>query len=758
MSFSRTIKMAAVLLVTLLVVVASAPQAKAALTLQELKNKASQECYSLVELALNKYKSDFNNADKYKNLANSITVNGSTLPAIRDAFKNGAASSYTDMHGLCTSIAGAPDLATAQTSYDALINRSKIVLPALKKAADLDSFYGRFKVSGDNYVYINSLATASGFSGYIAVGGSLAREGQIISQALATLVANFPRIVQDMPDLAWYNALFNPALDVNTFNGLMSSLNYKVSLKNNFLSSNSTVYNNGVRAMTKVFDVAARERVLQPGFPAYDKVFALYDNKSKSLRKDLTNQIDNYKISLNGLRNRIDPWNTKSLNLLDQTVETALLTKIVTATSSLNSIRGLLNPVPATDLSYNYVVARGADINALNINSILSPNVYQAINFNRSYNSASSSKQVVTRFYASYSDLLSGLPVQADKDALNNLKGRFDSDIQVASTELVSTDKTALETKIKNVAGSADLKDLSTSLNNYNKKLSAMNGKLSQYRSEWWKLIEKVARAGTIPNFNTRDWVKAESKAQSVFNDFARRRQSYIDQGTSIITSRQSTLERNLQVVQTLPYVPDAVQTAIDFEGRTANLEADLNSRLSAITSAVDYDDLASKVKAIKDLRISEAFIPLESVLVSYNGYYNRLDILNTVMTDPLYGAQARINAITDAATKASLQASKDQIVNSFFASYPNSLKDTLDNYLIDTSDPAITSLVEALNLNATAPIVDPRTDAGMLAVKAVKNNLSTVSTQFSLANKQIKELVSAIKKAEYTQAHPVTP
>ncbi|MFA5029839.1 MAG: hypothetical protein WC518_03835 [Patescibacteria group bacterium] len=713
--------------------------ARAAGDLTTLKNKAIQECYA-AKVSLQQYTANLGSSSLvYKNLASDISVtvgsNALFLPAIKSVLLNKANSVYADVNNLCTAINSASNLAAAQNDYNSFAAKKSVALTILNKAKAWDSFYGRLKASGANYAYLKTLADDPDFRGTLH--NSLLREERVVDQALGVMETNLPRVVSQMPDVAFYNNLFT--LSSSEASQAIGNLDQKISQRNTWLNSVDASYKNSYPALLKAMDLAAQYKVPKTGavYEQYNKFYSDYVKRAQALVKDLKGKIASDKAALNSLKAKIDPIATiKALKLLDPSVATTLVDKIDALTNTLNTIDSNLN----NSISYISAKTYNANRDNLKISSIIIPSINYAISFNKNVDKLNQLTAVYNRFNASYSALLGGLDsddgIDNMKDIgdLNKIKQNFSAINTNYLVALNGADKVALEQKIKNNAGaSPDINSLLAAHKDYSKRLTYASSDVSKNRSNWWKLITQAAINGRIKNFSSLAWVQEENKAKATFESFAKRRDSYMAQARKLIDSRRATLEKNQFIIDDLMYLPDTVRTAVNFSSRTQALISNLEDYYqNNIATVNNYNDLVANVKGLKDFKISEVFIPLESIYITFNGYYKKLSILNAVMTDDLNGLTVRISALENNSSQKQHDAGL-------------ALRQAYDQTMIGSLSP----LIGEFNTALTVDLVDALVANDLALTKNMTFKKNLLASNLSMAVRKVSDLNTAVKRAE---------
>ncbi len=639
-----------------LAVVVPSVRADAMSDLNNLKFKAANDCASL-NPSLAQWKIDFTVAasDKYKYIEANVTSGGLTLPALSGAMLGIANTAIggvgTGLADWCTDMQAftlPAQLDAAKTRYAELRSVLKIrevIFPLFEEVVRANAFYGKAKKFGDDKDYLNIVNTTVPFTAYNGVGELAEREGTGLTQVLGSLATAITAMNANAPVAAFYAAI--PGKAEALAKADIESIRSKLGIASERMSSASTLVRSGRDFAGTIINFAAQNGDALAVTAsvelnnAYQKLLDTYNGRAQSLCENVKNIISREIANLDLMSINITSGDFNSL-LPSTAVATAIQNRITVVKTGLTAA---LATLPAVDCitDFKTVVDAMSAVKTFNIDISLKP-VYQiAKGFNKSYAKANDLKVNFTDVFNTVAikdgidaGLPGGLPVAGvqDPDLIALNKAINDAATGVLPKQLTPllAQKASIEANISAaIVDPVKLGVLKSSVNTFNSQLSATSSEISRLRTEWWRLIALFTKNSTnvLPGE-----LANEQRAAKLFNDFQAKKGSLKNAAQRIVDSRNMVLDKYQFAVDGLQNIPLAAK--VDFTVRTANLKADLATRLVAINNAKNYDDIKTQLNEIKDLGIAQVYVPSMRMYIRFDEYYKKLATLQTLIMPAL--------------------------------------------------------------------------------------------------------------------------
>lgn len=675
-------------------------------------NKMQSACVD-AKSVIGSYVSDLAaTSNRYKNLATSTSIHGFTISVQKNSIEQAASTSLQAINGYC------PNPLTTTTDYTNLINKRDVSLAVLRKIVTLDGYYAKFRELANNYTSIETLA--SDFPSIINI-YALRGEKNIIDRAVSSTERNVA-LLNALDTVA----LFSPAT-LNDLNPSLNDYNAKLSRNIDLISGTARLYSQALKARKNVITRAAQEGIAKSAPADYVRLLQYYNTKATSTVINLRKDIDNKIASLRGYIAKIN----KASELQTPTTST-LNSAIVTATNTLAAIRAT-----TTDgLTYLAATGNAGLVGALKISEIIIPDINQALTLNDSRKKTNELASIKNLVLASYSALRLGLSTSSQA-SLDAIKSNFEA---VDLTTLGNAGQ--IETDLRDILtnkSAAALASVKADLNAYNKKLAEASRKISEYRRQWWKLIDEAAARGDI---TLPAGLNDERKAAKAFADFDKRREAYYAQARRIIDGRKNTIENNQLAINMLLNIPEAKKTAIDINAKSTLVASALETYYTdKVSTTKNYNDLKSVVNNIKNFKITEVYIPVQKIYYRSDTYYKKYDALNSIMNDPDLGLLAQIATISTTDEITELSVSIPSMLSALSADLSG---------LMDDANNSINSVLvnyNATNLAAETIYVTP-ISVSATEIKSLSDRETYVKKSLDKIISKVRDLNSAIKRA----------
>lgn len=691
----------------------------------------------------------------------SSTPYGCALSPIKNTILAKVLLASTTIDGFCSNLASSTSVSVA-SSYMAKINDfQKNYMAMVMTISKVDNYYSSYRKLFDTVALIYSFrnikdkgATTKPFSYTLTKKGSTTNDllykervyiygtdygnndsflGKIAKNMLGTNKA--------------YICMLNPAFtgtfgSPTTFSSFSGILNTKKSTVDGL---NGTDLSTLLKYMNTVMVETAKDGWILADTDSsyqytkdYPIIWKKYEDMRLKLIEAFNKKVESEVTLLNSYTSKLANASLlANMSSSNPNIAESLKNSIAANMAELNRARETSNyPVN----TYNNVASSTQRIERLNNKGVVIKNIDLTIKFNKDYGKALELKAVCDRFLNTNSKnlLRGGLSKASDQAVFDSLVASFNGICSPDVAKLM-TDKPAIESAIvaNTVAGASTttIKALTNLLSVYSKNLSNSSQKVSKYRSDWWKLIEIATIEGN-PAFTAgfaKSTMAAETKAKKIYEDFEKKRGSYMEKAQKIIDSRKLTLRSNQALMDSATDIVNpikaefklALDTLLADYQTTSSLDNYMNN---SIRSENNYNDLVLAVNDIKTtFKLNEVVIPLQKNYLQLDSYYVKNALLYSVKEN------LRTRMI-------SLGANTTTEMTTKLTAITNSLKAL---YTIDLNGPLgmNNSMVKALeNLDESA-------------VKAIAKQSTSIKTTINAIGSDEKKLLTLVANAEKEMA-----